>query len=93
MKPEKLNYAILKEVEKGNVKFTHDTYGVIEEDFIEAMRYISRNGYVKGILWADDTAYNYNLIHLTPTGEEFIKNNSILVKSYSLLKELRDWIK
>lgn len=94
MNEEKLKYAILKRVDDNKKEFDHTTFGISKEQFDDEMRYLQRNRYVGGILFADDEAYSYqHTIYIEPKGEVFLKENSKLAKSYRVAKEIREWIK
>ncbi|MBO2943563.1 hypothetical protein JJQ72_06175 [Paenibacillus sp. F411] len=93
MKTEKLAFAILKEIEKGNQTYDEETFGVTEEEFTDAFRYVVSNNLAKNILFADDRAYIYTTATITPEGHTFIKENSSWNKAYAVAKEIREWIK
>ncbi|WP_342576508.1 YjcQ family protein [Paenibacillus sp. FSL M8-0142] len=93
MNIEKLAFAILKEIEKGNQAYDEETFGVSVEEFSDAFRYVVSNNLAKNVLFADDRAYVYTTASLTPEGIAYIKENSTWNKAYSVAKEIREWIK
>lgn len=94
MDKQKLRYAILKEIDKKNTPLTEVEFGVTEEEFDSAVMFLEREGYLIGVDYADDRAWLYKIgPELTEKGEKYLKDNSILSKTYKGLKEIRDWLK
>lgn len=94
MNKSKLRYAILKEVDNGNTKLTEKDFGVSEDDFDEAIRFLDREGYLKGFIYADNRpALFYGAAYLTEKGENYLSENSALAKTYKGLKEIREWLR
>lgn len=94
MNKDKLRYAILKEVNEGNTPLTEETFGVSEDEFDAAVNFLSREKYLIGVLWADDRPHLQKIGPLlTAQGEQYLKENSRLSKTYKGLKEAREWIK
>lgn len=91
MKIEKIVFAILKEIERGNEAYDEDTFGVLQDDFDDAFRFIIRNNLADNVLFADDRAYFYTSATLTLEGKAYLKENSTWSKAYLLAKEIRDW--
>lgn len=94
MNKQKLRYAILKEVDKSNTQLTEVEFGVTGEEFNSAVMFLTREGYLIGVHYADDRPWLYKIgPELTEKGEKYLKDNSVLSKSYKGLKEIRDWLK
>ncbi|QCT03834.1 hypothetical protein E6C60_3123 [Paenibacillus algicola] len=94
MNKDKLRYAILKEVNEGNTPLTEEDFDVSEGEFDDAVNFLSREKYLTGLFWADDRPH-VNKIgpEVTERGENYLKENSMLSKTYRGLKEVREWIK
>lgn len=92
MNKKKLRYAMLKEIEKGNIPLTEQDFNVEEDDFDEAAWFLQREGYLIGVGKGDDRAW-IEEVELTEKGERYLEENSLLAKGYKGLKEIRDWIK
>ncbi|RNB56536.1 hypothetical protein EDM57_12065 [Brevibacillus gelatini] len=94
MNKVKLRYAILKEIYNGNTTLTEADLCVGREEFDEAVNFLSREGYLTGIIWADDRPHLPKIgLVLTEKGEKYLEENSVLAKTYKGLKEIREWIK
>lgn len=94
MNKEKLRYAILKEIHVGNTPLTEEDFEVAEDEFDDAVGFLSLEKYLTGALWADDRAYLFKIgPTLTEKGEQYLRENSGLNKAYNGLKEIRDWLK
>jgi len=94
MNTKKLRYAILKEISKGNKDLSENDFKITEYEFDEAIRFLDREGYLKGIPYADGRPLLFEeSAYLTEKGEEYLQENTILAKSYQTAKEIRDWIK
>lgn len=90
----KLRYAILKEVYDGNTPLTEKDFGVSEEEFDEAVWFLTREKYLVGVLDADDRPHLFkNGPIVTEKGETYLSENTALSKTYKGLKEIRDWFK
>ncbi|WP_312728718.1 YjcQ family protein [Enterococcus sp.] len=93
MDKKKLRYAILKEVDSGNRGITATSFGVSEEEFLEQVGFLDREGLITKPMYASNIVYSMSHVELTSKGEEYLEENSSLAKIYSGLKEIRDWIK
>lgn len=94
MNNQKLRYAILKEINQGEVNISEKHFDVSENEFDNAVRYLTREGYLKGIFYAENRPQFWeNSAYLTEKGEKYLEENSIWRKAYKGLKEARDWIK
>lgn len=91
MDKKKLRYAILKTLDENRNPFNElQNEEISEMDILEQGRFLSREGYIDGNLYADNTIYWWG--ELTEKGEEFLEKNSTFAKAYSVAKEIRDWI-
>ena len=94
MKKNKLRYAILKEVDKDNKKLTHKDFKVDEDSFYESVNFLVRENYLKGIPYGSNKPMIFiGTAYLTEKGEEYLKENSVLSKTYNGLKEILSFIK
>ncbi|MBM7707793.1 hypothetical protein JOD03_002740 [Chryseomicrobium aureum] len=93
MKKDKLRYAILKEFESGNKSFNQDNLGLSKDEFDEQIRFLHREKYIDGVMYADDQVYTLQTIVVTEKGEQYISENSTWAKVYRGLKEIKDFIK
>jgi aminopeptidase-like protein len=93
MNKDKLRYAILKEIEKGNRSFDFRDFGVDENLFEDQIRFLDNEGLIRGVFYADNKPYSISLVELTLKGEKYLEENSTLAKTYKGLKEIRDWLK
>ena len=94
MDKNKLRYAILKEIDKGNTPLTEFDFEVEEREFNEAVWFLMREGYLIGVYNADNKPHIDKIgPRLTEKGETFLEENSTWSKLYKGLKEIKDWIK
>ncbi|WP_010530577.1 YjcQ family protein [Lentibacillus jeotgali] len=93
-KKQKLRYAILKEVYENNTPLSEKDFHVEEEEFDEAVRFLTRENYLMGVMYADNRPH-LNKIgpELTEKGERYLDEHSALSKTYKGLKEVREWFK
>lgn len=92
MNKKKLRYAILKEIDNGNKGLTEKELQVDADSFDEAVRFLDREGYLKGIRYADDRPWlSEGITYLTEKGEDYLSENNILAKTYKGLKEIKSW--
>ncbi|KSU83429.1 YjcQ protein [Fictibacillus enclensis] len=94
MNKKKLRFAILKEIDAGNAPLNEHDFSVSEEEFDEAINFLTREKYLIGITWGDNRPI-VSLIGpiVTEKGETYLEENSLLAKAYKGLKEAREWIK
>lgn len=91
MDKKKLRYAILKILDENKNPFNElQNDEISESDILEQGRFLSREDYIDGNLYADNTIYMWG--HLTEKGEDYLDENSKFAKAYSVAKEIRDWI-
>ncbi|MGE7672964.1 YjcQ family protein [Lysinibacillus sp. NPDC094403] len=92
MNKEQLRYAILKEIESNNLPLTEDSFGVTEDEFDEAVGFLSREKYLVGDFWAGDRAHLFKIgPSLTEKGEIYLRENSAFAKTYNGTNEIREW--
>lgn len=93
MDKKKLRYAILKEIDSCNKKLTEKDFGVSEGEFDEAVRFLDREGYLKGFRYGDNRPILFDgTSYLTEKGEKYLEENSALSKTYKGLKEIKEWL-
>ncbi len=93
MDKKKLRYAILKEIDNGNNNLTEKEFDVTEEQFDEAVRFLGREGYIKGFMYADNRPWLFDgAAYATEKGEEYLSSNSKFAKTYKGIKEFRSWL-
>ena len=63
---------------------------VPEEDILEQTKFLSRNGLLESMVWADNTVHIWGSVSLE--GEKYLVENSGLAKAYALAKEVKNWI-
>ncbi|MDN4069718.1 MULTISPECIES: YjcQ family protein [Paenibacillus] len=94
MNKDKLRFAILKEINEGNTPLTEEDFGVSEDEFDNAVNYLSREDYIAGVFWADNRPLLLKIGPvITDKGEQYLKDNSMWGKAYKGLIEIRDWLK
>ncbi|RST76177.1 hypothetical protein D4T97_005180 [Siminovitchia acidinfaciens] len=94
MNKKKLRYAILEEIYNGNKALTEDDFAVTADQFDNAVRFLNRENYLKGIFYADDRPRLFEgTAYLSECGEKYLEENSSLAKTYRGLKEIRNWLK
>ncbi|MED4627302.1 MULTISPECIES: YjcQ family protein [Bacillus] len=94
MNKDKLRYAILKEISKGNTPLAENDFGVTEEQFDNAVNFLKREGYIIGVHYSSNRPHLYKLgPELTEKGENYLEENGTWSKTYRTIKEVRDWIK
>ncbi|MGE7840524.1 YjcQ family protein [Lysinibacillus sp. NPDC093712] len=94
LKKEKLRYAILKEIESNNLPLTEVDLDVTEDEFDDAVGFLSREKYLIGDFWAGDRAHLFKIgPSLTEKGENYLRENSAFAKTYKGAKEIREWFK
>lgn len=94
MNKKKLRYAILKEIDNGNKALTQSDFPVTADQFDDAIRFLHRENYLKGVFYADNRPWLFEgTAYLTEVGENSLEENSSLAKTYRGLKEMREWLK
>ena len=94
MNKDKLRFAIAKEIDKGNKIISQNEFGVTEEQFDDAVGFLSRENYSKGFTYGDNRPiFIDGAAYLTEDGENYLKENNGWSKTYKGLKEIRDWLK
>lgn len=93
MDKKKLRYAILKKIDNGESGFRENDFGVSDEEFSNQIFFLKDEGYIKGGVKGSNVVYTTAGMWITEKGEDYLESNSTLSKSYTLAKEIRDWIK
>lgn len=94
MNKDKLRFAVAKEIDKGNKIISQNDFGTTEEQFDEAVRFLSRENYLKGFTYGDNRPiFIDGAAYLTEDGENYLKENNRWSKTYKGSKEIRDWLK
>lgn len=94
MNKKKLRYAILKSLDDGSISLEdYKKYEIELKTWEEQIDFLHQEAYISKPMYADNHIYIIDNLRLLEKGEEFLKENSALVKGYNLAKELRDWIK
>ncbi len=96
MNKDKLRYAILKEIEKNDKDVDCQYFDIDPLLFGKEANFLLDSGHVKNALFLEGHQFvifknGYSV--LTEKGEQYLKDNSLLGKSYKVAKEIRDWIK
>jgi hypothetical protein len=82
MDHKELRCAILKEVSIGNTSLSENDFGVSENDFDEAVNFLTRENYLIGVQWADDRPHLHKVgPTLTENGEKYLEENNCIDKS------------
>ncbi|MEY2195779.1 YjcQ family protein [Neobacillus sp. BF23-41] len=82
MDQKELRCAILKEVSIGNTSLSENDFGVSENDFNEAVNFLTRENYLIGVQWADDRPHLHKVgPTLTENGEKYLEENNCIDKS------------
>lgn len=99
MNKEKVRLVILKETNKGELfknidseKFEKLDIGFTWNEFVEQVGYLVNEDYLTKPFYADDTIYYYNS-NLTEKGETYLENHKWYKQMYTVIKEIKDWIK
>ncbi|MGG4155712.1 YjcQ family protein [Peribacillus muralis] len=68
-------------------------FGLEQEMFDDAVNYLRRDGYLKGLHYGDNRSQFFEgTAYLTKKGETYLSKNSTLSKTYKGLKEIRSWL-
>lgn len=90
MNKNKLRYAILKLRDENKNPFIELEGQVSREEILEQTKFLSRNGLLESMVWADNKVHIWGSVSLE--GEEYLSKNSGFAKGYRLAKEVKDWI-
>ena len=89
----KLRLSILKELMNGNEIQASD-YGITEQQFASLIKSMQLDNIISGVKIKTyingSLNINFENIIVTLKGEEYMKQNSTLMKTYKGLKEVRD---
>lgn len=95
MDKTKLRISVLKELANDNRPEASD-YGIDDTEYAKIIRQLQVEGLIDGSKekrYIDETRRaNLTNAIVTIKGEEYIKENSILAKTYKGLKEVKDWL-
>lgn len=93
----KIMLSMMHEIDKGNYPKFSD-YGITVEEFGNIVDMCKNEGYIEGgavsrggqgnkakVVWLEGS-------RLTLKGLQYLEDNSVLMKTYRGLKELRDWL-
>lgn len=93
----KIVVSVLKEISEGNHPKAQD-YGVENERYWEILDAMQDDGLIKNVRFSRGGQGNKVLMAfaddavITIKGMEYLNSNSILVKTYKGLKEVREWL-
>jgi DNA-binding Lrp family transcriptional regulator len=93
MNHQKLRLAILKELQKGNKNITHEDLNLSREEFLELLQFLVDEGLIRDVDFYLDQTADLNSAQITLKGEQYLSDNSLIIKTYRGLKEVRDWLK
>lgn len=93
----KVMLSFMREINDGNVPQAGD-YGIINEEYWDIIDACQDEGYIKGASFARGGQGNKILmafldgVKLTVKGLEYLDTNSVAMRTYKGLKEIRDWL-
>ncbi|MBP5162975.1 MAG: hypothetical protein ILP16_08375 [Spirochaetales bacterium] len=91
-KDKAIMLSVLKELQKGKHPCSMD-YGIAPEEFIGIVSELANRGYISGLYLMDMSRGDDPLLlrqaRVTPEGDDFLSENSKLMKAYF---EFKDWI-
>ncbi|WP_117168883.1 YjcQ family protein [Paraliobacillus sediminis] len=93
MSNKKMRLAVLKELEKGNKNFSHEDLEISADEFVKIFESLESEGLIREVDYYMGPSVDVNSVKLTIKGEEYLTDNSALMKTYKGLKEIRDWFK
>ena len=77
MDKKELRYAILKEVDKGNLLLDEKFFKVDQKTFDNQVNFLVEEGYLKGLFKGDGRLwFNEHKVRLTEDGEDYLSRNS-----------------
>ncbi|KRG15623.1 hypothetical protein ACA30_05925 [Virgibacillus soli] len=92
MNKKKIRLAILKELEKGNKKFTNEDFEISIDDLINILNWLKEEELINDYKFFYDESFWFEKTEVTLRGEQYLNENSAALKTYKGLKEIRDWI-
>lgn len=96
MNKEKLRYAMLKQLQKNEEDVTFEKFGIENSEFSKEAKFLINENYIDNHMTfegGDIIIFRNGYTYVTKKGEQYLKDNSLLGKSYKVAKEIRDWIK
>lgn len=90
---ERVRLAILKELYNGNNAFKHVDLGIEPKALNDAVEFLQDEGYSDGAEVYLTGNYDISNAMIIEKGEDYLEDNSLLMKAYKGLKGARDWIK
>lgn len=92
MKVKKIRLAILSEFSKGNNKICSNDLGIDENEFMEALNFLKEEKMINDYEYFMDGTYGFESTRVTLKGEQYLSDNSVLLKTYKGLKEIKEWL-
>ena len=96
---EKIILSYLKEVSEGNKPHFSDyinAFEISKEDYFECIEWAINEGLVNNITFSSSGSRKYTIFDdnasVTRKGEEYLVDNSSIMKTYRGLKEIREWL-
>ncbi|MCY8281218.1 MULTISPECIES: YjcQ family protein [Bacillus subtilis group] len=91
MDKNKLQHAILKEIDIGNIPLNAEIFGISDIEFVNNVNSLMAKKLIVNAK-IDFTSSLYEA-EITSDGENYLNENSTRGKIYRTAKEIRDWIK
>ncbi|WP_420954320.1 YjcQ family protein [Bacillus haynesii] len=91
MNKNKLQYAILKEIDEGNLPLNADIFGINDIEFVNNVNSLMAKKLIANV--KIDFIPSLYAAEITIDGENYLKETSTWGKIYNTAKEIRDWIK
>ncbi|MBK5458560.1 MULTISPECIES: YjcQ family protein [unclassified Peribacillus] len=85
--------AILKELDNGNYAFKHVDLGIEPNALNDPVEFLQDEGYIDGAEVYLTGNYDISNAMIIEKGEDYLEDNSLLMKAYKGWKGARDWIK
>ncbi|WP_158555950.1 YjcQ family protein [Peribacillus glennii] len=92
MNREKLCLAIINELAKGNKRFKHEDLDIELLEMNSAIHFLLRENYISYVDVYINGRYDLSTAEITLKGEQFLKENSQKMETYTGLKGIRDWV-
>jgi len=92
MNQKKIRLAILKELSDGNKTVKSEDLGIDDNTFMDVLDFLKEENLINGYEYFMDESFGFDKTRLTLKGEEYLSENSLLMKTYKGLKEIRSWL-
>lgn len=92
MNHKKIRLAILKELSDGNKTVKSEDLGIDDNTFMDVLEFLKEENLINGYEYFMDESFSFDKTRLTLKGEEYLSENSILMKTYKGIKEFRSWL-